>query len=216
MVYRFGAFTLDHESRTLARGAVAIGLTPRAFELLTLLLRERPKAIAKEELLGTLWPDSFVTDGSLSQLVTEIRQALGDSARQPKFVRTVHRYGYAFSGEAQGEASKTSFSKYFVLWRGQEIPLMRGENVIGRDPEARIRLVSTMASRRHARILVDRAKATLSDLGSRNGTFLGDRRVTEDSILRDGDQIVIGEDVIVFCASKNPTTTRSGKVLGQR
>jgi pSer/pThr/pTyr-binding forkhead associated (FHA) protein len=57
---------------------------------------------------------------------------------------------------------------------------------------------------------VDRAKATLRDLGSRNGTYIGDRRVTEDSMLRDGDQIVIGEEVIVFCGSKMPTTTRSG------
>lgn len=213
MAHRFGPFTLDEESRMLTRGTTAIPLTPRALDLLVLLVRERPKAISKEDLLKALWPDSFVTDGSLSQAVAEVRKAVGDSARDPKYIRTVFRYGYAFSGDAQEEAPATrgQASRYFVLWRGQEIPLLRGENVIGRDPEARIRLVSTRASRRHARIVVDSTRAVLTDLGSRNGTYVGERRVTEDSVLADGDQIVIGDDVIIFCGSGSPRTTRTGK-----
>ena len=213
MVYRFGAFTLDEGSRMLRRGVAAIPLSPRGFSLLALLVKDGPRAIPKEDLLKALWPDAFVTDGSLSQLVTEIRQALDDSAREPKYIRTVHRYGYAFCGDAQQDLPTTHGrpSEYFVLWRGQEIPLLHGQNVIGRDPEARIRLVSTKASRRHARIDVNATRAVLTDLGSRNGTYVGDQRIAEQSALADGDHIVIGDEVIVFCSSDPATTTRTGK-----
>ena len=88
----------------LRRGPAPIPLTPRAFDLLALLVHERPKAISKDGLLKALWPDSFVTDGSLSQVVTELRQALGDSPREPEYIRTVHRYGYAFCGHAPDPA----------------------------------------------------------------------------------------------------------------
>jgi hypothetical protein len=176
MAYRFGPFTIDEESRMLK------GKT------------ERPRAIPKEDLLQALWPDAFVTDGSLSQLVTEIRQALDDSAREPKYVRTVHRYGYAFCGEAHEDVPTAAgrTSDCFVVWRGQEIPLLHGQNVIGRDPDSRIRLVSTKASRRH-------------------GTYVGDQRIANQSALADGDHIVIGDEVIVFCSSAPATTTRTGK-----
>jgi DNA-binding winged helix-turn-helix (wHTH) protein len=214
MAYGFGPFTLDQDSRMLTRGGSGISLTPRALEFLILLVREAPKAISKDDLLRSLWPDSFVTDGSLSQLVTEVRQALGDSAREPKYVRTVFRYGYAFCGEAREETTPyRGRPQYFVLWRGQEIPLIRGENVIGRDADARIRLVSTRASRRHARIVVEPSRAVLTDLGSRNGTYLGENRVTDEAVLADGDQIVIGEEVLVFCGANEPTTTRTANIV---
>lgn len=197
----------------LTGSTATLPLSPRAFSLLTLLVRERPRAMAKDDLLKALWPDAFVTDGSLSQLVTEIRQALDDPAREPKYIRTVHRYGYAFCAEAQEDFPTTHGrpSEYFVLWRGQEIPLIHGQNVIGRDPEARIRLVSTRASRRHARIDVNAAKAVLLDLGSRNGTYVGSQRLAGQAALTDGDHIVIGDEVIVFCSSDPATTTRTGK-----
>jgi DNA-binding winged helix-turn-helix (wHTH) protein len=215
MAYRFGPFNLDPDSRILRRGTASITLARHGFDLLVLVVRERPRAISKDDLLKALWPDSFVAEGSLAQLVTEIRQALGDDARNPKYIRTVFRYGYAFVGEAHEERPRGSSkqSPYFVLWRGQEIPLSRGENVIGRDPDAQIRIASTKASRRHARIDVGGNDAILTDLGSRNGTYIGDRRVTDEQRLADGDQIVIGDDVIVFCGANAPTTTRTGNVV---
>jgi len=213
MAYRFGPFTIDEESRMLKGKTETLPLSPRAFSLLALLVRERPRAIPKEDLLQALWPDAFVTDGSLSQLVTEIRQALDDSARESKYVRTVHSYGYAFCGEAHEDVPTAAGrpSDCVVVWRGQEIPLLHGQNVIGRDPDSRIRLVSTKASRRHARIDVNAARAVLTDLGSRNGTYVGDQRIANQSALADGDHIVIGDEVIVFCSSAPATTTRTGK-----
>jgi DNA-binding winged helix-turn-helix (wHTH) protein len=95
---RFGRFTLDERARQLLRGTQPVHLSPKAFDLLALLVRRRPEAIAKAEIHERLWPDTFVSDINLAVLIAEIRAALGEVARHPRFVRTVHRFGYAFSG----------------------------------------------------------------------------------------------------------------------
>ena len=65
-----------------------------------MLALERPKVLAKTVLQQRLWPDTFVAEANLSNLIAEIRDALGDSPREPAYIRTVHKVGYAFSGEA--------------------------------------------------------------------------------------------------------------------
>ena len=100
MTISFGRFTLDDGARQVYRNGDPIHLLPKAFDLLALLVRRRPEAISKRELLDILWADTFVTEGNLAVLVKEIRDALGDSAGQPAFIRTVHWFGYAFSGIA--------------------------------------------------------------------------------------------------------------------
>jgi Tol biopolymer transport system component/DNA-binding winged helix-turn-helix (wHTH) protein len=98
---RFGPFTLDLESRQLTSGGEAVHLEPKAFELLSALVLARPKALSKADLQERLWPGTFVAEANLSNLVAEIRAALGDPARAPKYVRTAHGFGYAFCGEAE-------------------------------------------------------------------------------------------------------------------
>jgi Tol biopolymer transport system component/DNA-binding winged helix-turn-helix (wHTH) protein len=100
---QFGPFTLDFESRQLTNAGRAVHLEPKAFDLLSALVLERPKALSKADLQERLWPGTFVSEANLSNLVAEVRAALGDPARAPKFVRTVHGFGYAFSGEATDE-----------------------------------------------------------------------------------------------------------------
>ncbi|NOT27648.1 MAG: hypothetical protein HOP16_16295 [Acidobacteria bacterium] len=101
MRIRFGPFTLDFERRQLTNAGEDIHLEPKAFELLSALVLERPKALSKAELQERLWPGTFVAEANLSNLVAEIRAALGDPARAPTFVRTVHGFGYAFCGDAE-------------------------------------------------------------------------------------------------------------------
>ena len=96
----FGAFTLDLQSRQLTSAGREIHLEPKAFELLSALVLERPKALSKADLQERLWPNTFVAEANLSNLVGEVRAALGDPARAPRFVRTIHGFGYAFCGEA--------------------------------------------------------------------------------------------------------------------
>jgi TolB-like protein/DNA-binding winged helix-turn-helix (wHTH) protein/Flp pilus assembly protein TadD len=90
---------------------VHIRLTPKAFDLLGALLETRPRALSKAEIRDRLWPQTFVTEATLASVVSELRGALGDDAKEPRFVRTVHGHGYSFSGTAveepaQGDASQ--------------------------------------------------------------------------------------------------------------
>jgi DNA-binding winged helix-turn-helix (wHTH) protein len=95
---RFGECVLDSDTRQLFVRGEAVHLSPKAFQFLEMLLESRPKALSKSEIHERLWPGTFVSDGTLASLLVEVRSATGDSARNSRFVRTVHRFGYAFSG----------------------------------------------------------------------------------------------------------------------
>ena len=103
MKVRFGEFVLDPDSRQLFRGGAEVHLQPKTFELLDLLVRSRPKALSKQHIRGQLWPDTVVGDASLTVAVAELRSALGDDAKEPRYVRTVYGFGYAFAGEVEAE-----------------------------------------------------------------------------------------------------------------
>jgi len=94
---RFGEFIVDFETRQLLRDTHPIHLTPKAYQLLVLLVEAQPRALSKDELQQGLWPSTFVDEANLSVVVAELRSALGDDARQPRYVRTVHGFGYAFA-----------------------------------------------------------------------------------------------------------------------
>jgi adenylate cyclase len=89
----------------------------------------------------------------------------------------------------------------------RELPLHEGENLLGREPEAVVRLVSEKASRRHARIVVDDRGAVLEDLGSKNGTRVNGTRVGASVLLAPGDRIEIGRELLVFCQAMGTTRT---------
>src|SRR6266536_2071322 len=108
MRVRFGDCVLDSETRQLFVGGEEVHLQPKAFQFLELLLENRPKALSKDALHEKLWPGTFVSDGTLTSLLAEIRDAVGDDARKSRFVRTVHRFGYAFCGQAQETRERPS------------------------------------------------------------------------------------------------------------
>ena len=89
--FRFGDFVLDGDTRELRRGGDVVSMSPKAFQLLEILIQYQPKAMAKGTLQDLLWPNTHVVEKNLANLVAEIREALGDSAEQPHFVRTVPR-----------------------------------------------------------------------------------------------------------------------------
>jgi DNA-binding winged helix-turn-helix (wHTH) protein len=94
MRIRFGKCVLDSETRELSVSGQPVHLTPEAFELLEILIESRPRAVSKTEIHEKLWRDTFVSDGTLTSLLAEVRSAIGDSGGT---IRTVHRFGYAFS-----------------------------------------------------------------------------------------------------------------------
>jgi serine/threonine-protein kinase len=93
---RFGPFRYDRENRLLQREGREVALPPRALGILEHLL-ERPGAVvSKKELMDAVWPDAFVTETSLTEAVSLLRQTLGDDPQRPEFIQTVHRRGYRF------------------------------------------------------------------------------------------------------------------------
>jgi DNA-binding winged helix-turn-helix (wHTH) protein len=213
VIVRFGDFAVDSGSRQLLRGAKAVHVGPKAFELLEALLAKRPRALSKAELQNQLWPRTFVSESSLTSVVTELRAALGDEARQPRFVRTVYGFGYAFCGDATEVADAAPpatprASRLRLFLEDREIALRAGENVLGRLDEGVAWLESPTVSRRHARIVVSGGQATLEDLGSKNGTFLRGKRLTSPAVLSDGDEILLGRVPMTFRVLP-PVSTRT-------
>jgi DNA-binding winged helix-turn-helix (wHTH) protein len=209
---RFGECVLDTEARELRRGGVPRELSPKGLQFLELLLSSRPRAIAKQEIHETLWPETFVSDSSLARLASEVRSAIGDDARHPQLLRTVHRHGYAFSGTvAVGPADAGSRpAPCRLVWGERQIPLLEGENLLGRGSEAAVRIDLGRVSRLHARITVEGERATLEDLGSKNGTFHRGRRLEVPVELTDGDEIGVGTVVLLFRAVHGDSTTETG------
>ena len=212
MRVRFGDCLLDSETRQLFVRGEKTHVHPKAFHLLELLLQNRPKAISKGTVHERLWPGTFVSDSTLTSLVAEVRHAIGDDAHESRFVRTVHGFGYAFSGEAQETRENPSrlSGRKFVYWlvRGREqIPLEPGESVIGRDPAASVFIDDNSVSRRHARIIVSDEGATLEDLGSKNGTLLQNTKVESVVPLSDGDELKIGSIALRIRISPVPEST---------
>jgi DNA-binding winged helix-turn-helix (wHTH) protein len=210
---RFGEFTFDGDTRRLLRGGAEIHLSPKAFELLLILVSNRPKALSKADLQAQLWPDAFVTEANLSGLVKEIRHALGDDPRHPRFVRTLHGFGYAFDAPVedtvpQSAVAMTDTTTYWILGEGR-IRLVEGTNILGRDAEATIWFDRPGVSRLHARVVVGPHGATLEDLGSTNGTWLRGERVVAPTALRDGDDIRLGPVVVTFRVRRAAASTEA-------
>lgn len=198
----FGPWTLDSDRRQLLRDGGQVPLSPKAFELLKLLAEHHDRAFSKAELHQHLWPETFVSDGSLTILIAEIRDVLGDEAQRPRFVRTVQRFGYGFCAEVvkvHAASPRIAHGKNgWIVWGDHSMPLVEGETILGRAPDAGIRFDIPGVSRRHARITVAGEQLTLEDLGSRNGTCLRGEKITGPVRLADGDEIRLGPVPIVF------------------
>jgi DNA-binding winged helix-turn-helix (wHTH) protein len=202
MQLRFGEFTIDTGSRQLRRGDEECHLSPKAFELLRLLIENRPRALSKEELHERLWPSTFVSEATLTSLVAEVRSALGETAGNGRFVRTVHRFGYAFNGTATAPVasmpSADERARCWIVWQWGQVALTDGDHLLGRDGDVAVWLESPSVSRHHARIRVRGTDATIEDLASKNGTYLRGERLARPSPLTDGDEIRLGSVLVKF------------------
>ena len=202
MIYRFGDFAVDVGTRRLLRNEEELHLSPKAFELLLILIENRAQALSKGELQQKLWPSTYVLETNLAGLVAEIRHVLGDPADDPRCIRTMHRFGYWFVGTVSEQGAQArvlpTHATYWVVWETRQIPLNAGENILGRAPDAAVWIDAPGVSRHHARISLEGGAATLEDLGSKNGTYLGGQLVTAPSALGDGDQIRLGSVVVTF------------------
>jgi DNA-binding winged helix-turn-helix (wHTH) protein len=203
----FGEFILDSETRQLLRGGKEIHLSPKAFDLLCTLVKRRPSVVPKDELFSQIWPDTFVVEGNLNVLISEIRRAISENGQSAQFIRTAHGVGYAFCAEATDLSSaarrhEEAKTRCWLVWKDRTFILAAGDNVIGRDPDCAVWLDHAGVSRRHARIRIsdDMTRAVLDDLKSTNGTFVGGKQVTAETPLADGDVIKVGPVKLTFRA----------------
>jgi DNA-binding winged helix-turn-helix (wHTH) protein len=190
--YTFDGFTLDCSTRQLLQDGEAVHLSPKAYELLHLLVEAAPRALSKAQLQDRIWPDTFVVEANLQHLIAEIRRALGDNPRQPRYVRTLFGFGYAFQQPAGPADAAEQDAICRLGWGDERLTLGAGEYTIGRDARADVVLDSATVSRQHARLKISGAAVALEDLGSKNGTFVGDRRVHGIVTLSDGDGLRFG------------------------
>ena len=215
MTFRFGPFSLDSRTRQLLRDGREVSLSPKAFQLLLLLVENRSRAISRQELHEWLWPSTFVLETNLAGLIAEVRRALEDTADKPTFVRTMHRFGYWFIGDVhQADTpieSGGSAVMCWLVWATRQVPLTEGVNIVGRGTDASVWIDAPGVSRHHARIVVRQGEATLEDLGSKNGTYVGAHRVSIPRALVDADQIRIGSVVITFRIPRPPGATETAR-----
>jgi DNA-binding winged helix-turn-helix (wHTH) protein len=217
----FGNFTLRADTRQLLSKGREVHLSPKAFELLQLLVAERPRALSKAFLQERLWPETFVCEANLPGLVSEIRRAIGDERRQHRFIRTVHAYGYAFcaSEEESSPAQRRPKSAitFWLSWDKVPIALSDGETLFGREPGVDVWLDVPSVSRHHARIVIRDGHASVQDLGSKNGTWVGGELAATPVSLSNGDEIHMGSvamtfrmwapDVVTETQSRSPSDT---------
>ena len=210
----FGGCVFDRDRRELTRDGAVVHTGPKLLRLLEVLLDARPRALTKADIHKAIWPDTFVSDATLTSLVAELRVAIGDDARAPGLVRTIHGYGYVFCSDVVPESRPSRGEPEPVGWHRimlgeREIALPHGEHVLGRSKEAAVFVDDVGVSRQHARITIGEQGATLEDLGSKNGTILNGHAIDTRTPLADGAVIVLGATALKFRVFKAVGSTET-------
>jgi DNA-binding winged helix-turn-helix (wHTH) protein len=201
--FRIGAWLVEPSLDRISRGGLEVRLRPRAMDVLVCLAVAAGKLASKQQLIDAVWQTEFVSDHALTQVIAELRAALGDDARNPAYIENIPRRGYrVVAAVTPVAASVTPVRDAALPFKLQSADgdhsLVQGPNVIGRTGDADICIDRTEVSRCHARIVVQGTTATLEDLGSKNGTYLNGERLERPALLGNGDEIWIGRSVARF------------------
>jgi DNA-binding winged helix-turn-helix (wHTH) protein len=212
--FELGDWTVEPTLDRIWRDDHIVLLRPRAMEVLVCLADLRGQLATKQHLIDTVWHTEFVSENALTHVIAELRTALGDDAQHPRYIETIPRRGYRLVAQVthHGRAPVPAPApppRFKLASDDDEFPLGEGENLIGRGPDAKVRVDDPEVSRRHATITVEGDVAILQDLGSKNGTFLRGERVVEPARLANADEIRIGINVATFrfVAIDDPTKT---------
>lgn len=198
MPVRFGEFVMDEGRRQLLRDGEPLHLPAKQFALLQLLVERRPNAIPKRELYDRLWPSTYVSPDNLSSLIADLRVTLGDDTHHPRFIRTIHGFGYAFCGEAGSPRPPGDVCVATLAGPHIDLRLAEGETILGREHGLRGTIDDPSVSRHHAAVACTHDSCVIRDLGSKNGTFVGGVRISAPRELRDGDLVELGSIRLFF------------------
>ena len=202
---------VDVGARVVRRGGIDVRFAPKAFDLLVILVRHRPNVVPHEQLHAALWPGVHVSETSLAALVTQLRKALGNTADGEPMIRTLHRVGYAFVGDAvvAGDAPLIAESTCRLLWRGESFDLPAGESLIGRDRGCAVHIDADSVSRQHARLRLSDGEASIEDLGSKNGTWVNGERIDGLAVLPDRTSFRLGSEIVRFELTHEQQSTKT-------
>jgi DNA-binding winged helix-turn-helix (wHTH) protein len=204
------AIVVDVGARLVRREGGDLHLAPKAFDLLLILIKNKPNVVSHKELHAQLWPGVHVSETSLAAIVTQVRRALGDTSDDGRMIRTLHRVGYAFVGEAviAGHSAPTA-PVCRLIWRRKSIEVAAGESVIGRDRGCAVQIDADSVSRQHARLHVIGDEVSIEDLGSKNGTWVEGERIRGAALLTDGKTFRLGSEIVRFelAIDARPTKT---------
>jgi len=230
-VARFGAFDLDARTGELCRRGARVRLQEQPFQLLAALVEHAGDLVTRDELRRRLWPASttIAFDQAVNNAVAKIRVALGDSAESPRFVETLARRGYRFVKHVEwvGDDPEDApvrppagdpVSRAAIVRLTSDdrtVVLTEGSHIVGRDPDASVWIASTVVSRHHARLVVQRDRITIEDLDSRNGTFVNGARVTGVLALAHGDELRIATHALVVHVSVGKTANGTADIVPQ-
>lgn len=206
-----GEWTVCPGRNRLVRGEQEERLEPRVMDLLVYLAERPGQVVSSEQIVDEVWSCHVVARSALSRSLALLRKALGDDARDPRYLETIPKRGYRLVAEVRprvGDAEPEPAGCGLVV-NGRWLRLTEGTTVIGRSSAADLRLDAPGVSRRHASITVRGDQVLLEDLGSKNGTFLDGRPVDDPTPVPDGARLVIGQQVLVFRCSDLERSTET-------
>jgi DNA-binding winged helix-turn-helix (wHTH) protein len=211
VTYTFGSVRVDADIHGVFGPRGEVRLTRKAWELLLLLLEQRPNAVSKTEIHARVWPDTFVSESSVQSLVHEIRRAIDDGAPE-SWIRTVHGIGYRFCGPVEARpipaAAGSQRPAAWLIGPSTRVALHVGENIVGRGSDDVVEIEAPTISRHHARIVVGEA-VTIEDLASKNGTWVDEVRLGATRVLADGASVRLGSVRLTFRLAAQPRATES-------
>lgn len=213
MRYEFERCRIDTSTRQVTLDGAGKDVSPKAFDLLRLLLDARPRVVPKAEVMQALWPDTFVQEANVPVLIRELRVALGDA--DAVVIKTYHRVGYAFTAEVR-EARSTdnrrpagSITVTLVL-PDRHVVVADGEHTVGRQAGCDVQINDASVSRLHARMTVEGGLVRVVDLQSKNGTKVRGAAVTEPTVLTSGDVVTFGVvDVRLLTEDSSQSATKT-------
>jgi DNA-binding winged helix-turn-helix (wHTH) protein len=198
--FRLENWLVEPELDRISRGGEPVHLQPLEMDLLVLLAARAGRVIAPRNLIDAVWEGRIVAESALSRTVAGLRRALGDDAREPRYVETIPRRGYRLVGKvtALEVAPAEQETQCVVLLPDGMARLGQGRHVLGRGSTADVVVEGAKVSRRHASLTVDGAQVVLEDLGSKHGTWVDGRPVTAPVTLGEGAVILLAGVVVQF------------------
>jgi DNA-binding winged helix-turn-helix (wHTH) protein len=227
-----GDWVVEPSLNRLSRDSQETHVAPKAMDLLVYLAAHAGDVLSRETIIDAVWSETFVGENVLRRQIAALRSALGDDAANPTYIENIRKRGYRLIARVEylehhgrprpdhipaavavtnrhigGSLLPKGRFVCALRWGADDVPLREGENVVGRIPESDVQIASERVSRRHAHIIVESGRATIEDLGSKNGTFVDGHRIEGPTELVDGDQITIGPAVLQYCGLFTAETT---------